>query len=137
MVCLFGISCLGIALIVVPRWSTKEPGAGLILRQSDLVGVNDAASRVGDTTPDMLAAIPGVESVDFNQALAPILARVDPNLDDWASEVFSAAAVKQLKRLGQLIAHPAKLTERNLQPLVTADFFGRPAPPGATRGGFE
>ena len=129
--------CATVLLLLIAgtvwRWSGSKslksppPEAGSLT----LVKRFSQSVPTGSTTRETLAAIPGIESVSSNQTLAPILQKADPGGDDWDTEVFSAAALKQLKRLAKTDFQSMDSAEIDLQRLVTSDFSAislRPQP---------
>ena len=74
--------------------------------------------KAGSTTPSItssaevskerdaiLTSIPGYRGNGAASFLDPILDRVEPSNDEWQTEVFSAAASQQLKRLADAVYH--------------------------------
>ncbi len=46
----------------------------------------------------------------------------NPAADGWPTEIFNQRANRQLKKIGNFIAHPEQLTQKNLKPLLTPEF---------------
>ena len=62
---------------------------------------------------------------------------VEPNKREWESEVFSDAADKQLKALGQLLDGSSPLDAAHVSKIVDSDYEGGPLRPKALTTAFE
>ena len=56
------------------------------------------------------------------EASRPVPVTDDPAADGWDSEVFSGLAGGQLKRVGELLLEPSKISRAKLETLTTLDF---------------
>ena len=77
-------------------------------RKSDPISVHPTpptspASSETATSDELLTSIPGYHGKNIASFLNPFLDRVEPSNDEWKTEVFSAAASKQLKLLANAI----------------------------------
>lgn len=64
--------------------------------------------------------------------------RIDnPATDGWPTEIFNQIANRQLKKIGNFIAHPEQLTPGNLEPLLTPDFSCSPLRPSELKTTFK
>ena len=104
--------------------SVAVVGAVLFLRPW---ASRDRAPDVGDP-----AASPAHSDGDLSSSVTDTNRRVpasqdwvrldDPSRDGWETEAFSAAASKQLKRIGKLLEKPQLLTSADYSTLTTKDF---------------
>ncbi|MCH8922833.1 MAG: VCBS repeat-containing protein [Planctomycetes bacterium] len=124
-----GIALLAVvAAIVVWRsfFAGSDPPPSEAISQPD--ASTDASAD--ENNPISLVSVP-------SRATTPWDELDDPGGDGWQSEVFSARAGKQLKKLGALLARADEIDAVSLKPLVTVDFRCGPIFPTNLSTAFE
>ena len=126
----------------VLRWLTLFSLLMIIAAVSSMYllppGVDDGAHEEAErpfrpeadvTLTGSLPAIPGTDPDRFDGFLAPIFERIDPEQDEWDTEVLSQAANEQLMKVARLLSQPEQADEVSALNLVASDFSATPLRP--------